>query len=29
LPVFDKGAAERHWTALFNLFQETLAGAES
>jgi carboxymethylenebutenolidase len=27
LPVFDKGAAERHWTALFTLFQETLAGA--
>jgi carboxymethylenebutenolidase len=24
LPVFDKGAAERHWTALFKLFQETL-----
>jgi Dienelactone hydrolase family len=27
LPVFEKGAAERHWTALFNLFQETFAGA--
>ena len=27
LPVFDKGAAERHWTALFNLFQETLPAA--
>jgi carboxymethylenebutenolidase len=27
LPVFDKGAAERHWTALFKLFQETLVGA--
>ena len=25
LPVFDKGAAERHWTALSKLFQETLA----
>jgi carboxymethylenebutenolidase len=28
LPVFEKGAAERHWTALFTLFQDTLAGAE-
>jgi hypothetical protein len=27
LPVFEKGAAERHWTALFHLFQDTLAGA--
>ena len=27
LPVFDKGAAERHWTALFKLFQETLIAA--
>jgi carboxymethylenebutenolidase len=27
LPVFDKGAAERHWTALFTLFRETLASA--
>jgi carboxymethylenebutenolidase len=27
LPVFDQGAAERHWTALFKLFQETLAVA--
>jgi carboxymethylenebutenolidase len=27
LPVFDQGAAERHWTALFTLLQETLAGA--
>jgi len=27
LPVFEKDAAERHWTALFNLFQDTLAGA--
>ena len=27
LPVFDQGAAERHWTALFILFQDTLAGA--
>jgi carboxymethylenebutenolidase len=27
LPVFDKGAAERHWTALFRLFQETLPAA--
>jgi carboxymethylenebutenolidase len=24
LPVFDKAAADRHWTALFKLFQETL-----
>jgi carboxymethylenebutenolidase len=28
LPVFDKGAAERHWTALFKLFQETLTVAQ-
>ena len=28
LPVFDKGASERHWTALFRLFQETLANAQ-
>jgi carboxymethylenebutenolidase len=28
LPVFDKGAAERHWTALFKLFQETLTDAQ-
>jgi carboxymethylenebutenolidase len=27
LPVFDQGAAELHWTALFKLFQETLAVA--
>jgi carboxymethylenebutenolidase len=27
LPVFEKGAAECHWTALFTLLQETLAGA--
>jgi carboxymethylenebutenolidase len=27
LPVFDKGAAERHWMALFKLYQETLAVA--
>ncbi len=27
LPLFGNGAAERHWTALFKLFQETLAGA--
>jgi hypothetical protein len=26
--VFDKGAAERHWTALFKLFQETLTDAQ-
>jgi carboxymethylenebutenolidase len=24
LPVFDPTAAERHWTALFRLFHETL-----
>jgi carboxymethylenebutenolidase len=28
LPVYDRGAAERHWTALFKLFQETLAVAQ-
>jgi carboxymethylenebutenolidase len=27
LPVFDKGAAQRHWTASFKLFQETIAAA--
>ena len=27
LPVYDKGAAERHWTALFKLYQETLGVA--
>lgn len=27
LPVFDPGAAERHWTALFTLLHDTLAGA--
>jgi carboxymethylenebutenolidase len=25
VPVFDPTAAERHWTALFRLFHETLA----
>jgi carboxymethylenebutenolidase len=25
LPVFDQTAAERHWAALFRLFDETLA----
>jgi carboxymethylenebutenolidase len=29
VPVFDRGAAERHWTALFSLFAETLATAEA
>ena len=24
LPVFNKDAADRHWTSLFKLFQETL-----
>jgi len=28
LPVFNKSAAERHWTALFKLFQETLTVAQ-
>ena len=28
LPVYDRGAAERHWTALSKLFQETLAIAQ-